>query len=154
MKDVEFVGLERVDPEALLAVMNEEALRRHLVDHAYFDASSISEWVREKRALDALPGCRVRAIRVDGRLAGWCGIQPDDDGVELAVILSREAWGLGIAVFRTLMGWAREFGHEEVVFHLLGSRPEYRSLKRMAHEVHETELMGRCFTTYHLVVGR
>ena len=64
MKDVEFVGLERVDPEALLAVMNEEALRRHLVDHAYFDASSISEWVREKRALDALPGCRCFTFEV------------------------------------------------------------------------------------------
>ncbi|MBF5057380.1 hypothetical protein Y5W_02674 [Alcanivorax sp. 521-1] len=154
MSNLELVDLTRVDSEDLLAVLNEAPLRKHLVDHACFDGDSVQEWVSEKRRLDALPGCRVRGILVDGKLAGWCGIQPDDHGFELAIVLSQRAWGLGIAVFRILMGWASEFGHEEVVFHLLGSRPEYRSLARMARKVHRSELLGRRFTTYHLLVAR
>ncbi|MEO1901127.1 MAG: GNAT family N-acetyltransferase [Alcanivorax sp.] len=154
MKNLEFVALDRVEPEALLGLMNQEPLRRHLVNHAHFDSAGIRGWVQEKLTVNALPGCRVRAIRVDGNLAGWCGIQPDDHGFELAIVLSHKAWGRGIAVFRTLMDWASEFGHEEVVFHLLDSRPEYRSLARMARKVHESELLGRRFTTYHLAVER
>ncbi|MDP0498092.1 MAG: N-acetyltransferase [Verrucomicrobiota bacterium JB024] len=154
MSHPEFVDLADIDAEDLLALLNEAFLRKHLVDHARFDKDSVREWVKEKRRLNALPGCRVRAIRVDGRLAGWCGIQPDDQRFELAIVLSRRAWGLGIAVFKVLMGWAREFGHEEVVFHLLDSRPEYRSLARMAHKVHGSELSGRRFTTYRLAVER
>ena len=90
---------------------------------------------------------------MDGKLEGWCGIQPDDHGFELAIVLSQRAWGLGIAVFRILMGWASEFGHTEVVFHLLGSRPKYRSLARMARKVHQSELLRRRFITYHLLVA-
>ncbi|WP_133491711.1 N-acetyltransferase [Alcanivorax sp. 24] len=152
MRNIEFVGLDQVDPEALLALMNEASLRTHLVDHDYFDSTGIRAWVKEKEALDALPGCRVRGIHVDGRLAGWCGIQPDEAGFELAIVLSRAFWGIGLSVFRSLMSWASEFGHEQVLFHLLGSRPQYRALEKMADKVHNSELLGRRFTTYHLTV--
>ena len=93
MSNLELVDLTRVDSKDLLAVLNEAPLRKHLVDHACFDKDSVQEWVREKRRLDALPGCRVRGILVDGKLAGWCGIQPDGHGFELAIVLSQRAWG-------------------------------------------------------------
>jgi hypothetical protein len=60
-----------------------------------------------KLGVDARPGCRVRAIFLDGTLAGWCGIQPDDEGVELAIVLAKAGWGSGVAIFNEMMGWAR-----------------------------------------------
>ncbi len=139
-----------MQPERLLEVMNEDSLRVHLVDHAYFSPVSIKDWMKEKSQIDALPGCRVRTIYIDGKLAGWCGIQPDNNGYEIAIVISNKFWGNGILVFRTLLGWAKEFGHKEVLFHLLETRPEYKSLNRIAARIEKTELLGRIFTTYHI----
>ena len=51
------------------------------------------------------------------------------------------------------MCWAKELGHKEILFHLLESRPEYKSLNKMSTKVYKTELAGRCCTTYHVDVG-
>lgn len=153
MTDIAFLPLNNVDQQDLLAVLNESALRVHLVEHALFDIASLHDWVEEKNQVDSLPGCRVRGVVIDGIVAGWCGIQPDDNGVELAIVLSKKFWGYGISLFKTLMVWAHELGHKEIRFHLLDSRPEYKALQKMASKVDKTKLMGRCFTTYFLEVG-
>ncbi|NER84389.1 MAG: GNAT family N-acetyltransferase [Leptolyngbya sp. SIO1D8] len=152
MSKIEFMDFNHVNPEDLLAILNEQKLREHLIDHAYFDAISLKEWIDVKVKIDSLPGCRVRAIYIGGALAGWCGIQPDDKGFELAIVISQKFWGSGISIFKTLMNWAKEFGHKEILFHLLESRPEYKALKKMATKVHKTQLLGRCFTTYYIAV--
>ncbi len=103
--------------------------------------------MNEKLTVDAIGGCRVRAIRIDREVAGWCGIQPDDQGVELAIVLSQKFWGSGIKIFKTLMLWAKELGHKEVLFHLLDSRRDYKAIRKMASRVYTSELLGRRFTT-------
>ncbi|MCB1754452.1 MAG: N-acetyltransferase [Gammaproteobacteria bacterium] len=143
----------QVDPKDLMAVVNQDSLRAHLVDHPYFNITSIQAWIEDKIETDAIQGCRVRVVSVDGVVAGWCGLQPDDDGFEIAIVISQRFWGCGIPVFKTLMRWAGEFGHKEVLFHLLDSRREYRVLAKMATKVNRTQLLGRDFTTYYFSVG-
>lgn len=152
MPDIDFVDFKDVNPEDFLPVVNEKSLRTHLVDHDAFTSTSIKAWVNDKLEIDALDGCRVRAVYIDGALAGWCGIQPDDKGYELAIVISKKFWGYGISIFRTLMRWAKELGHKEIVFHLLDSRPEYKALNKMSTKVHKTELLGRHFTSYYVSV--
>jgi len=154
MSELEFIDFNQVYPDDFLLVVNEQALRTHLVDHAYFDSISIKEWMEDKAKTESLPDCRIRAIYIDGVLAGWCGIQPDDNGFELAIVISQKFWGFGISIFKTLMCWAKELGHKEIIFHLLDSRPNYQSLKRLATKVQKTELMNRCFTTYYFSVDK
>jgi len=152
MSNIEYVSFKQVDPEALMSVVNEDSLRTHLVDHPYFDATSIQAWIEEKVELDASPGCRVRVVYVDGVLAGWCGIQPDELGFEIAIVISKQFWGCGIPMFKTLISWAKELGHTEVHFHLLDSRREYKALAKIASQMRSTQLLGRSFTTYHFSV--
>jgi len=154
MSELEFLDFNQVNPDDFLSVVNEEALRTHLIDHAYFDSISIREWMEDKAKTESLPGCRIRAIYIDGVLAGWCGIQPDDNGFELAIVISQKFWGFGISIFKTLMCWAKELGHKEIMFHLLDSRPNYQSLKRLATKVQKTELLGRRFMTYFFSVDK
>ena len=106
----------------------------------------------EKRRIDGLPGCRVRAVLIDGALVGWCGLQPDEEGIEIAIVIARAGWGRGLAIFNEMMGWARSMGHQEVVFHLLGTRPLYKSLARCATRVTKRTLSGHTFTTYYFSV--
>lgn len=148
MNDIQYIAFNQVDPDDFLTILNDEAVKRHLVPHAVFDKVTIRAWIRAKSQADAFPGCRVRAVFFDNVLAGWCGIQPDDNGVELALVLSPRYWGAGRLIFKTLLRWAGELGHQEIKFHLLASRPEYRFLKKMAREVRTTKLSGHNFTTY------
>ncbi|WP_461607390.1 GNAT family N-acetyltransferase [Aeromonas rivipollensis] len=114
--------------------------------------ATVRRWMEEKMAIDALPGCRVRAVLINGRLAGWCGLQPDEEGIEIAIVIARAGWGRGLAIFNEMMGWARSMDHQEVVFHLLGTRPLYKSLARRATRVTKTTLSGHPFTTYYFSV--
>lgn len=148
MKKIQFVAFDNVAPEHFIPIVNEDALRTHLVDHAYFDRNSLQQWMESKIEISTLPDCRVRAVYVDDVLAGWCGIQPDDKGVELAIVISQKYWGVGITVFKTMMAWAKDLGHKEVLFHLLDSRREYKALDRISKSVYTTEQLGRSFTTY------
>ncbi len=154
MSKIEFVNFNKVTAEDFLPVVNDESLRKYLIDHAYFDSASIREWIDEKEQIESISGCRVRAVFVGGTLVGWCGIQPDDNGFEIAIVIAKEFWGFGISIFHEMMLWAKEMGHKEIVFHLLETRPEYKSLKRKATKVQKTELLGRNFTTYFISVEK
>lgn len=153
MSQIQFLSFNHVDPEDFLAIVNEETLRKHLIEHDVFTPTSIREWVNDKLKVDRLKGCRIRAVYIDNVLAGWCGIQPDKKGFELAIVISQGFWGHGISIFKTLMLWASELGHQEVLFHLLDSRREYKALKKMASRTHKTVLLGYCFTTYYIPVN-
>jgi len=152
MSEIEFLRFNQVNPDEFMGIVNQDSLRTHLIDHPYFDETSLQTWMEEKNKIDAMHGCRIRAVYVGGVLAGWCGIQPDDNGFELAIVISQKFWGFGIPIFKRLMFWAKELGHKEILFHLLESRPEYKVLNKMSTKVHKTELSGRCFTTYHVAV--
>ncbi len=148
MNTIEYANFKHVNPEDFFQVLNEQPLRKPLMDHVQFDSVSIKKWMDGKIQAESIPGCRVRAVLIDGVLAGWCGIQPYDNGFEIAIIISKPFRGFGISLFKTLMRWAKEFGHTEIMFHLLETRPEYRFLKRKASKVQKTTLLGRSFTTY------
>ena len=152
MSGIDFLAFDQVELDELIVIVNEESLRKHLIDHPYFDIASLKIWMEEKIKVDSMQGCRVRAVYIDGVLAGWCGIQPDNDCFEIAIVISHRFWGFGISIFKSLLGWAKEMGHKEVLFHLLDSRPEYKALKKMSSKVHKTELSGRSFTTYHIPI--
>ncbi len=154
MSEIKFVSFNQVDPEDLLPIVNEQVLRKHLVDHPLFDSVSIKQWMSGKAQAESIPGCRVRAVFIGERLAGWCGIQPDDNGFEVAIVISKAFWGFGISIFSSMMCWAKELGHKEIMFHLLETRPEYKALKRKATKVQKTELLGRNFTTYFISVDK
>lgn len=152
LDNITFKQLSLVNRTEFLAVVNEAALRTHLIVHPTFDESKLESWISEKQFIDAQPNCQVRAVYVDNILAGWCGLQPDPYGIEVALVLSQSFWGYGIPVFKQLLKWASQLGHKEVVFHLLDSRPKYKALNILAHKVIQTEQFGRLFTTYFISV--
>jgi hypothetical protein len=154
MNNIKFVTFNNVNIEDLLQVLNEPALRKHLIDHEIFNSNSIKKWIKAKLEIDSAAGCCIRAIYIDEELAGWCGIQPDDHGYELAIVIASKFWGVGISVFKTLMCWAKDLKHQEVLFHLLDSRPEYKALSRLSTKVKKTTLLGRSFSTYYISVDK
>lgn len=152
MSPINYRPLNQVDPEHLLSLLNKKKLRAHLVNHQFFDKASLELWLNEKIKMDATDGCRLRAIVAEGQCVGWCGIQQDGEKYEIAIVLDDSHWGLGRKIFRDLMAWAKELGHQTIFIHFLRTRPQYKFLQKMAIRVYESEIMGSTFTTYALAV--
>lgn len=149
---ITYTKFSDIDPDEFILVLNKDNVRNHLISHPLFDSESVSKWVNEKIECNSMEGCRVRAVYSNDRLAGWCGIQKDAEHYEIAIVISKSFWGIGFSIFNELMQWAKEFGHREVVIHLLETRPIYNFLKRRATKTHRTQMLGRNFVTYHLPV--
>ena len=152
MPAIRYLPFHEIPADAFLPLMNRPSTRKHLIEHAVFDATSIRRWVEEKQAVDRAPGCRVRAVEVAGELAGWCGIQDQAGEFEIAIVLDSAYWGIGQSVFRDVMAWGRELGHARLFIQLLDTRRPYRFLRKMATRVCESEWQGRRFTRYELPV--
>ncbi|OUS31096.1 GNAT family N-acetyltransferase [Gammaproteobacteria bacterium 45_16_T64] len=149
---INYVKFCDINPDDFLPILNKEQVRNHLVHHPLFDSTSIHAWVEDKINCNQMEGCRVRAVYSCDTLAGWCGIQKDNEGYEIAIVISESFWGIGSLIFKELMGWAKELGHKEVVIHLLETRPIYKFLKKNSLKTHSTKMLGRKFVTYHISV--
>lgn len=146
--------IDAVTSQELLALLNDPAVRRHLIEHPLFTEQSALDWAAAKAAEDALPGCRIRAIRDGATLAGWGGIQRHDGVYELAIVLAPAYWRHGAAVMSTMKRWAAEAGHQQLVIHLPQSRPQQRAIaKLLGQPVHTTTIGGQAFNTYHIPIA-
>ena len=102
---------------------------------------------------DSLPGCRVRSIKADGRLVGWCGIQTESESYELALVLAPKYWGRGREAMNQVIQWARELGHKQLLAHLPRTRPQTRALERVfGQPIGVKNLRGHEFNTYRIQV--
>jgi len=151
--NIKYIKLSNSNPNDFLSFLNKQKIREHLIEHEPFDLNSVTAWINSKGDVDAIEGCRVRAITCNDQLVGWCGIQLEDGKYEIAIVIDEQFWGLGKTVFQDMMGWAKEFGHNEVFIHFLHSRPAYKFLQKIATKVFETEMLGSKFTTYQLAVN-
>jgi len=152
MKEIEYIKLEKLNPEDLRAMLNKQKVREHLIEHNLFDSNTIRSWIQEKCKVDCQNGCRMRGIVSNNSIAGWCGIQLQDGKYEIAIVLDDKFWGIGKRVFNDTLCWAKELGHNEVFIHFLHTRPEYRFLRKISKNVFETEMLGDKFTTYQISI--
>lgn len=154
MSELAFLKLDQVDLNAMLEILNKESTRAHLIEHKVFDLNDVKQWVLGKLEVDAMAGCRVRAVELDGVLAGWCGIQEEKGEFEMAIVIDDSHWGIGKRIFNEMMLWAVEMEHKTVVIHLLKTRRKYKFLEKVANRVSDSTLMGALFTSYELDVSR
>lgn len=152
MITIEYTDLRDLEQGELLSILNKEKIRQHLVSHDQFSEQTLAEWVSSKASVDSTDGCKVKGIRVDRAVAGWCGIQFENESYELAIVLNEAHWGAGISVFKDMMVWASELGHSHVVLHFFNTRPEYKFLTKMASRVYESTIFGQKYKSYQLRV--
>jgi len=153
MNSIDYVKLNEVNPNEFILLLNKHKIREHLIEHEMFDESRVKDWIDKKMQVDSSEGCKVRAIVINKQLAGWCGIQLEDNKFEIAVVIDEGYWGLGRKIFRDIMYWAKELGHETVYIHFLHTRPEYKYFRKISKNVYQSELLGNKFTTYELAVN-
>lgn len=151
---IKYKKLDEINKSDFLNFLNKESIRKHLISHPLFDENLLNTWIEDKLTMDKMKGCKIRAILVDDILAGWCGIQYEDEKYEIAIILDENFWGIGVEVFKKLIKWAKELNHKTIFINFLHTRKEYKFLEKIALDKYETELFGDKFVTYELDLNK
>ena len=141
--------------EEWLELLNLDPVRKHLIEHPKFTTETLESWLQTKIKADSEPGCILRAIRSDGKLVGWCGIQMESGDYELAIVLSPKSWGHGREAMNQIKMWAQEFGHKQLLAHLPRTRPQTKALEKLfGKHVRITNIQGNVFNTYRIEIKK
>lgn len=149
---IALLRLTEVPLESVHALLNDERSHRHLPLAAPFTLEQAAAWVRDKDAQWDDAGYGPWAITVDGRLVGWGGLQREESGADLALVLQRADWGLGLTLYHLMIERAfTEFGLDAVTVALPFSRNASRVLMRFGFRADgEAMYGGTSFRQYRL----
>lgn len=131
--ELAFTRLPTVAVRDLVALHGDPRVRRHLpLSSGTFDDAACRRWIAAKEALWARHGYGPWAFLVDGKLAGWGGLQPEHGEPDLALVLAPDYWGWGPAIAREILRRAfGEMGFQSVTALLPPSRVRQRALCRL-----------------------
>ena len=89
---------------------------------------------------------------MDGKFAGWGGLQPESGEAELVLVLHPDFWGLGESIYHKIIAEGFEqMRFESVIVLLPPTRRRDRVLKRLGFlSEGEVELYGERFLRYRL----
>lgn len=134
--EIVFRRLPEVDPAELIALMNDPRVRRHLpLARGEFGPAECARFVAAKERLWAEHGYGPWAFEVGGAFAGWGGLQPEGDDVDLGLVLRPEFWGVGRALYGRLLATAfEELGARSVVVLLPPSRVRVSGVERLGFQ--------------------
>jgi ribosomal-protein-alanine N-acetyltransferase len=137
----------------LIELMNHPLVRRQMpLTQDNFSERDAQSFVAGKERLWAEHGYGPWAFFIDGRFAGWGGLQPEAGDADLGLVLHPDFWGSGKAIYDEIIRRAfAEMDLDSVTVLLPPSRTRVRGLMRLGFtEDGELELAGERFLRFRL----
>ncbi len=151
--DLKLTRLSDIDVAELVALHSDARVRRHmpLADYV-FDESACRKWVECKERQWKINGYGPWAFLIDGRFAGWGGLQLENGDADLALVLFPEYWGRGRAVYREILARAfGDMGFESITALLPPGRDHVKGMLRLGFQTDgQVEIAGTSFVRYRL----
>lgn len=150
---ISFTRLPKVSANDILAHMSDPRVAAHMpLLKTGWDSDRVAEFVAEKEARWRGDGLGHWAILRDGRYAGWGGFQKEGDEWDYGLVLKPDCFGLGGAVTRKALAFARADPRIPFVTFLLApTRGHVRGLERRgARFAGEVEHEGARFRKFRL----
>ncbi|MEM9770022.1 MAG: GNAT family N-acetyltransferase [Cyanobacteria bacterium P01_D01_bin.73] len=152
-----FTRLTKIPPIAIIDLMNDPAVRRHLpLAQDEFGDVECDRFVAIKERMWEENGFGPWAFVLDGEFIGWGGLQPEDDDVDMGLVLCRKYWGAGPTLYRRILTYAfEELRVNSVTALLPPSRTRVSALRRLGfHEDGEVVIQDQLFIRYRLIRNR
>ncbi|MBI4429058.1 MAG: GNAT family N-acetyltransferase [Ignavibacteriales bacterium] len=150
---IELKRLTDIDTSDLVDLMNQPLLRRHmpLLGNSFSEEDCI-KFVEAKEKLWQEYGYGPWAFVVDGELAGWGGLQPEDGDADLALVIHPRFWGIGPHLCERIIRIGFEDMHLESLTMLLPpSRSIIKGILRLGFvEDGDAQVGGERFVRYRL----
>lgn len=129
---IEFKYLEEVNKEDVLALMNNPLVLRQMpLAKESFDDDAYEKFLAAKKQLWCDHGYGPWAFIVDGKFAGWGGLQYEHGDPDLAMVLHPNYWGIGRYIYEEILKRAfGEMGFKSITILLPPSRKPSKTLLR------------------------
>lgn len=151
---ITFTRLTKIPPAAIITLMNDPAVRRHLpLAQDGFGDVECDRFVATKERMWEEKGFGPWAFVLDDEFIGWGGLQPEGDDVDVGLVLSRKYWGAGLALYRRILAYAfEELCVDSVTALLPPSRTRVSALRRLGfREDGEIAIQDQRFIRYRLI---
>lgn len=150
---ISFTRLTAIPEDEIDAHMSDPRVARHMPLLTFaWDRAATRALVATKEACWRRDGLGHWAILCDGRYAGWGGFQKEGAEWDFGLVLRPDAFGLGAAIAREALAFARADGRiPHVTFLLPPSRRNLGALARLgARFVGEVDHAGERFRKFRL----
>jgi ribosomal-protein-alanine N-acetyltransferase len=151
---IAFAPLSTVAPQNLRDLLADLLVIRHmpLAGPQPMSPDELRDWVAGKEAITQQHGFGPQAILIDGNFAGWGGIEPDDAGASISLVLFPAYWGRGRQILDVLLEEAFErLGLPYVLVEFPPSRTRVRGLLHLGfRQVGDRTIGGERFVVYRL----
>ncbi|MEA1942096.1 MAG: GNAT family N-acetyltransferase [Pseudomonadota bacterium] len=154
--DIAFTRLTGIAPDTIVAHMSDPRLAEHMpLLKGGWDRAACAAFIAAKEACWTRDGLGHWAILADGDYAGWGGFQKEGEDWDYGLVLQPQDFGLGLAITRKALAFARADARiPYVTFLLPPSRHHVRGLERLGAEmVGEIVHEGERFRKYRLQTG-
>lgn len=151
--NIEFKQLREVDKNEIIALMNNPLVLRHMpLAKGIFDESAYKKFIATKEALWKQHGYGPWAFVIDGKFAGWGGLQFEEGETEIALVLHPDFWGMGKTIYLEVIRKAfDEMGLESIVVLFPPSRTRIKGFLQLGFKQEgEVTIEGERFLRYRL----
>jgi RimJ/RimL family protein N-acetyltransferase len=150
---LEFTHMSKVDIAEYIALNNNPLVRRQMpLSDDNFGEKECQEWVTGKEKQWDEYGYGPWAFILDGKFAGWGGLQYESGDADLGLVLHPDYWGMGKTIYEEII--KRAFGAmklESVTILLPPTRTRIKGILRLGFQVDgEVEIEGEKFIRYRL----
>ena len=130
---IEFKRLTEIAESEIIELMKNPLVRRQMpLSRDGFGRSECAAFVAAKEQYWSEHGFGPWAFVIDGRFAGWGGVQPEHGEADVGLVLHPRYWGRGRALFEEIVGRAfGEMGFETVTVLLPPTRTRVKGLLRL-----------------------
>ena len=150
---LEFKRMSEVHPSEYVALnTNPLVMRQMPLSDNRFDEEVCIEWIKGKEKIWDEHGYGPWAFIVDGKFAGWGGLQPEEGEADLGLVLHPDFWGMGKIIYEEIIHRAfGEMGLESITILFPPSRTRIKGILRLGFIPDgELEISGERFIRYRL----
>ena len=152
--NIQFDRLRNISNQDIIELnTNERVLKQMpLANGVVFDEEQCIAWVKGKEEQWIEYGYGPWAFLVDGKFAGWGGLQYEEGDADLAVVLHPQYWGFGKQIFDEIIKKAfTEMGFESITILLPPTRKKLKGIYLLGFELDgEITIGGERFIRYRL----
>jgi ribosomal-protein-alanine N-acetyltransferase len=155
--ELAFLPMREIDPAEYIRLHAHPLVRRHMpLSQDDFDLDACREWIKGKESMWEEHGIGPWAIMIEGKFAGWGGLQPEGGEADLGLVLHPDYWGAGKAILDTIIRWAfNDKGINSLTILLPPTRKHMKGILRLGFTPDgETLVDGEMFIRYRLHTHR
>lgn len=150
---LEFKRLREIDCSEYIALnTNPMVMRQMPLSSSNFDEAACKDWMEGKEKMWEEHGYGPWAFVIDGRFAGWGGLQPEGDDADLGLVLHPDYWGYGKMIYDEIIRRAfGETGLKSVTILFPPTRTRVKGILPLGFQPDgEIEVGGERFIRYRL----